>query len=63
MVVTEQFHVCAQADISVRNVRPHDARARVRLQKVRASKEGVQLGQNVQHVNAEAIDLDPLRHR
>ena len=24
MVVTEQFHVCAQADISVRNVRPHD---------------------------------------
>jgi putative ABC transport system substrate-binding protein len=27
-VVTEQFHVCAQADISVRNVRPHDARTR-----------------------------------
>ena len=24
---------------------------------------GVKLGQNVKHVNAKAIDLDPLRHR
>jgi hypothetical protein len=24
---------------------------------------GVKLGQNVWHVNAEAMDLDPLRHR
>jgi hypothetical protein len=24
---------------------------------------GVKLGENVQHVNAKAIDLDPMRHR